>query len=132
MSALIEDGLFAYLSGQSNINTVVGNRIYPSVLPQEPVLPAIVYSNIGGVPIALQNAKPVLERTRFQIDCYALSAREAKNLANEVRQSLESYVGAMGLLNVQAVFVIEHGMSDFDDVPNDFRIISEYEIWHTL
>lgn len=129
---LIEDGLYAHLSAQSNIASIVGDRIYPSLLPQEPVLPAIVFHNVGSNPVSRQDGKPTLERSRFQIDCYAESNRDARVLAKTVRDALESYVGMMGAFAVRAVFVLEYGIDDFDDVPNDFRISSEYEIWHSL
>ena len=95
MSELFEDGLYTFLSTQTNITNIAGSRIYPSVLPQKPVLPAVVFSCIGSSPIARQDAKPVLEVARFQLDCYATKQRDAKLLAKAVRDSLESYVGMM-------------------------------------
>lgn len=130
--APFEDGLYAYLSSQSNITSITGSRIYPSILPQKPDLPAIVFESIGSNPVSRQDGKPTLEISRYQIDCYARTSRDAKILAQAVRDSLESYVGMMGTHKVQAVFVLDFGVGDFDDVPNDFRNISEYEIWHTI
>ena len=66
------------------------------------------------------------------MDCYAVTIRQAKELANVIRDALESYVGLMGVHQVQAVFVLEHGIDDYDDVPNDFRITSEFELWHNI
>lgn len=133
---LLEDGLYAYLSAQSTITSMVqdsdGIRIWPLVLPQSPVLPAVVFSNLGGDPVNKQNGKPTTERTTFQIDCYATDGRTAKLLAKAVREALESYVGPMGDSEVQAVFVVEHGVDNYDDVPADFRVTSEYLFWHTI
>lgn len=128
----IEDALYSYLAAQSTIIAIVDDRIYPTVLPQDPTKPAVVFYNVGTSPLWLQNAKPVLDVTRIQIDCYADTSRDAKLLAKAVRDVLESYVGLMGTLSVQAVLVLDYGMDDFDDVPNDFRVISEYEIWHKV
>lgn len=131
----IEDGLYAHLTAQSSITDVTGDRIYPGVLPQDPTLPAVVFYNVGSVPIATQDQKPVAMRTRFQIDCYARSNRDAKLLDKRIHDVLvqDSYHGVtFGSFAIRRVELLEGGMNDFDDVPNDFRITSEYEIWHTV
>lgn len=130
MSVFIEDGLYSYLKAQSTINSIVGDRIYPSILPQDPVLPAITFHVVSSEPVSRQDGKPVLEKARIQIDAYASQVRNAKLLAKAIRDSLEAYVGLMGTISVQAVFVLDYGMTDFEDVPSEFRVISEYEIWY--
>ena len=130
--ALIEDGIFAYLSSQSNITTIAGSRIYGQVLPQDATLPAVVFNNIASVPLDMLNGKPVMDRTRIQVDCYARNSHDAKLLAKAIRDSLESYVGPLGSLTARCIRCIEYGVDDFDDVPNDFRVTSEFEIWHTV
>lgn len=130
--SILEEGIYTYLSAQSSIVAICGSRIYPALLPQDPELPAAVFYNIGTYPVAVQSGKPTLARTRLQVDCYAVTIRQAKELANVIRDALESYVGLMGVHQVQAVFVLEHGIDDYDDVPNDFRITSEFELWHNI
>jgi hypothetical protein len=130
--ALIEDGIYAYLSTQANIISLVGDRIYPTLLPQIPTLPAIVFFNMGSDPIRKINGAPDLVSTEFQFHCFATELREAKLISKALRDSLESYVGLMGDSTVRAVLCSSEGMDDYDDVPNDFRVISEYEIWHLL
>lgn len=134
-AAVIEDGLYSYLSGQATISSVVEDRIYPSLLPQKPILPAIVYYNIGTNQVEKQNARSTLEVSRFQIDCYAREAREAKLLDKVVKNVLllDSYQGvSFGLFAIRAVYGLQLGIDDFDDVPDDFRVTSEYEIWHSV
>lgn len=132
MTNLIEDGLYTHLTAQSTITDIVEDRIYPTVMPQQTALPAIVFYNVGTTPISRQDGRPTLVRSRIQIDCYADRVRDAKLLSEAVRDALESYVGMMGASSVQAVFLLEHGSDDFDDIPSSFRISSDYEVWHTL
>lgn len=129
---MIEEGLYAHLSTNNDISAVVGDRIYLSRLPQEPTLPAVVYSNISGIPYMTMNAKGSLDRSRFQVDCWGSNALEAKSLAQKVRSALEGFRGQMGNEVVHAVIPIEVGMDDFDDVVDAFRIIAEYNIWHQV
>lgn len=132
---IIEDGLFAYLSAQSNITSIVGDRIYASVLPQQPTLPAVAFYNVGTNDLGKQNGRPVLEMTRFQIDSYAREKRVAKLLDKAIRNALilDSYQGVMfGLFGIRVVYALEYGIDDYDDVPDDLRVTSEYEVWHTV
>lgn len=130
--SLFEDGLYTFLSAQSNITAIVADRIYPVTLPQDPVLPAIVFTNMGTYPVAMLSSRPVLDRSKVQFDCYAPALRDAKLIADAIRASLEGYVGAMGAITARAAFCETHSVDDFDDVPGDFRVMSEFEIWHTI
>lgn len=129
---MIEDGLYTYLMAQTAITNLIGTRLYPDKLPQDPSLPALVYNNVGGSPVNQYNGPAALESTRFQIDAFAQTSRDARLLIDAVRVALESYRGSMGSHRVDAIFVIDHAVGDFDDVPNDFRRMSEFQIWHSL
>jgi len=129
---MIEEGLYSYLTSQSTITDIVGDRVYPTKLPQTPELPCVVFTTLGSYPIARQDGKAVLDRTQFQIDCYANTSLDAKLLSKAIRDVLERYVGPMGTHTVRDTQLLETGVDDFDDVPNDFRVTSGFEIWHTL
>ena len=126
----IEDGLYAHLSADSNIVAVVSDRIYPAKLPQDPTLPALSYKRISGVTLERQNGPACVDIVRIQIDCWAKVYEDAKNLAKLVRARLEAYQGLMGSIQVQACRVLEDSMDDWDDVPDDYRVTSEFEIWY--
>lgn len=132
---LIEAGLVNYLKGKPTISNIVGDRVFPGLLPQEVELPTVLVLNVGTVPVAFQAKRPSTATTRFQIDCYARTLIEAKLLSKAVGEVLilNSYAGVMfDSFSVQAVFEIEGGVDDFDDIPDDFRVSSEYRIWHKL
>ncbi len=132
---LIESGLRTYLLTITAITNIVADRVYPIILPQEPTLPAISIHNVGTVPIYLQGQRPVAATTRMQIDCYASDAITAKLLSKAVGEALilNSYQGVLfGSYAIRVVFEIEGGIDDFDDIPDDFRVSSEYRIWHAL
>lgn len=77
--------LRTYLLAQSSVSTLVGQRMYPDVLPQGATLPAIVYYRISTerqhtVSDCLRHA-----RARFQVDCYAESRTAAQSVASAIR-----------------------------------------------
>lgn len=127
---MIEEGLVTYLSADSGVAAIAGDRIYINHLPQEPTFPAITFSNISSVPYMTISEKGSMDRSRFQIDAWSQDPVEAKTLSNAIRAALEGYRGMMGNETVKAVIPIELGMDDFDDVTVVFRIMSEYYILH--
>lgn len=128
---MIEESLYLILTANVNLTKICSNRIYPDKLPQNPKLPAIAYSSIGTFPVAIHSGKAVLERTHIQIDAYAISSRDAKLLIDAVRQAVESYRGSIGGHRIDTILVLDHAVGDYDDVPDDFRRTSEFEIWHS-
>lgn len=129
---MIEDSLYAILTGNAALVQKVGTRIYPDSLPQNPKLPAVVYTCIGSYPVTIHDGIAVLERTQMQFDVYAISSRDAKMLIDTVRKAIESYRGTIGGHRIDTVLVLEHGVGDYDDVPNNYRRVSEFEIWHSI
>lgn len=129
---MIEDALYTYLMAQTAIRNIIGTRLYPDKLPQDPTLPALVYNNVGSSPMVQHSGPAKLESTRFQFDAFARTSRDARLLIDAVRLALESYRGSMGTHRVDAIFVLDHAVGDFDDVPDDFRRMSEFVIWHSV
>ena len=81
---MIETSIFTLLK------TLVGNRCYPLVMPQNPTLPAIVYQRIASAPSNTLATPPTIDQVRLQIDSYAATYSEAKSTALSVRNAMES------------------------------------------
>jgi hypothetical protein len=80
-----------------SLKDLVSDRCYPLMMPQNPVLPAIVYSRQASNPFYRLEGGSSLSQVRVQIDCYARSYEEAKDLASNARSAMESasYKGTM-------------------------------------
>ncbi len=129
---MIEDALYSLFRANAALIAITGDRIYPDKLPQKPVLPAIVFTNVGGSPVVQHSGVASLESTRFQIDAFARTSRDARLLIDAVRQAVESYRGSVGGHRIDTIHVLDHAVGDFDDVPDDFRRMTEIQIWHSL
>jgi hypothetical protein len=90
---MVEKGLYSVLTAQQPI---AGGRIYPR-LPQNVVLPAVRYQQIGSVRVNSIDGDNV-GPTEFtlQIDCMATTYADAKALASAVFNRLHGYRGAWG------------------------------------
>lgn len=110
---MLEAGLYAYLAADAGVSGLVGTRIYPLLLPQEPTLPALVYQRISTNPLGHSHDGPNhLTRVRMQLRCHGATLLAAKTLADAVRDALDGYSGAMGTVTVQSVFREDEGDDD--------------------
>lgn len=118
----IESSLYARLTAHAGVSALVGTRIYPLLMPQTPVLPAITYQRISAEHIASIGGHSGLENPRIQIDIWALSYNTSKALAAQVRAALtESMDGFAALL-----------LTDLDDYEPETRIYRcslDFSLW---
>ena len=94
---MIADGIYSLLLTTSAIHDLVGDRIYPVQAPDTAGLPRILYWQTAGEfaeSIDVDEVDP--ERGSWQIDCQATTYKEAKTLANLVRNLFRNHQGAMG------------------------------------
>ena len=93
----IEADLRTHLVNDTDVNNIVGTRVYPLKLPQTAELPAISFQRISA-----DRAKSVSQGSighatpRIQLDCWARSYSAVKNLATKVRLALDTFTGNLG------------------------------------
>ena len=100
----IEEAIYSYLSGEAGITTIVGNRIYPMILPQDTDYPALTYFRVSGP----EHHDKDVAFPRIQISCWAEKYEEARTLAGEVKaafQRLKGPMGDPGVAVIQGVFL---------------------------
>jgi hypothetical protein len=117
---MIEQSLFSVLSTQ-----VPGQRFYPLILPNEPTLPAAVYSIVGAT------ASPTfttagLTKYRVEISSYGKTYHDAVTLRSQVKAALNGYTDAnMTIEWTRSTDFFEHELLSY-------RCLSEYYILSTL
>jgi hypothetical protein len=100
----LETSLYLHLSTHVDIQPLVGNRVYPVLLPQNPTYPAITYrrdddsrySTLDGNQNAFVDASLIL-------DAWGETYAAAKNLADEIKAALQNLTGDMSGLTVNRV-----------------------------
>lgn len=126
----IEAGLYSALVGNSSINSIVSGRVYAMRLPQDPTFPAITYQRISNARgRALSALANNYSRASIQVDSWASSYSEIKQLSEAVRGLLEDYVGTMGAHTVKSARYLGE-RDDFDPELSNYRVIQEFELWH--
>lgn len=81
----IESGLVAWLRGDPAVTAMASERVW-TVLPREPVFPAVRVSRVGGAP---PHDRPLThDRSLIQLDVWGGTKAQASRLAEACRQRI--------------------------------------------
>lgn len=135
---MIDAGLVALLQANAGLEALIGTRIYPDVLPDEPTLPAITYQFLGG------NSKPTfntsgMQKLRVEFNCWSASWPQGgtKAQAAAVRDALVAALnGYQGTLTdgtrLLTADLIHPGMSFFERELLQYRCLIEFYLLYTF
>lgn len=135
--ATTEGALFSILSDDATVSGLVGARIYPDVLPQGVLYPALRYQRIS-TPRAqwrtIDTGRSDYANPRFQVDAWALTRSQALTLGQAVLAALDGFRGTAASLTIQAIGnEDEAGDHEPGIGPNGadvYRQRYDFVIWH--
>jgi len=122
----IEELLVARLTGYPALAALVGNRVYPLVLPQNVALPAMTYQRISTLRVRSHSGPSGLAHPRFQFACWADSYAEAANVTRVLRLALDGFKLTPG-----GAALSENEIDDYEAETGRWRINADYIIWHS-
>ena len=112
------------------ITDICSTRIYPSYLPQNPTLPAIVFKLIDDkVPSDTLEGTGSLFRAVMEFNVFASTYSAAKNLSEEIRLAIQGYSGTNLSVNIKGVH-FENEFDDFEEEIANHVIVLRFAIWH--
>lgn len=111
---MIEETIF------NTLKTLVSNRCYPMVMPQNPTLPAIVYTRVASSPQNVLEGGSTIDQIRVQVDSYATTYSAAKSLAVSIRSAMETAT-FKGTLQTDQDF--------FEPDVKHYRITQDFYVW---
>ena len=114
-----------------SVATGVSNRVYADLAPQGATAPYIVYQQISGVDENTHDGYAGLQRSRWQVGCYATTAAAVETIAQQVIDGLHSYATSP----VQATFR-DGTVSGYEEGvgPNGaglFFVLLDFLCWHS-
>jgi len=95
--------IYGRLINDVNVTTIVGEKIYPDLTPQDVQYPFCVYTIVNSTPVDFKDGQSNLEEVQFQIDCYTQSYDSTQELANNVRINLDRFTGTVNTVSVQTI-----------------------------
>ena len=114
--------LSATLKSSIDLQSIVSDRIYCLYMPQNVQMPCVSYQRISGRPANTLLGASGLEVIKMQIDCWARSLTDAKNMA----KAIIAVMPASGPWGAH----LDQDQDIFDSETRYFRIILEYTIWY--
>jgi len=89
---MFEDKLASFLRTWPGLAALEGERVYPEELPELPVLPAMVFHEVSCVPTYSHGGDSGLDEAVMQFSCWGNSPRDAKRMADALRDALPAKV----------------------------------------
>lgn len=133
----VRPAIRAYLLADNEIANLVGSRVFPIVLPQGVIQPAIVYHIIDETESYHYQGPSGLVAARLQIDSIARSSDTATNLSTLAKERLGGFSGTLTYgpnsppdsIEVQSIQFLNTQPEDYD---NDLQLYTkrrDYMVW---
>lgn len=107
--------VYALISADAGVTALVSTRIYPTVLPQDKTLPALVYQRISGVePGQIDGQGRALVQGRIQVTALASEFGACAAILDAAREALLYQYGTIGGVEVVSIIRDIDGADDFD------------------
>ena len=120
--------LRALLTTDAGVAARAADRVYTEVLPQAPVVPAVVFTEVAGDDDVALDGPTGTSSRRVQIDSWAKTRAEATALGLAVKAVLANHAGAAAGLVVEGAFLLSERW-DFDAETALYRTSQDFEIW---
>lgn len=127
--------VYEYLRNIKEIKEKVVNRIYPIIIPQNVVLPSIVYTPIHANYDSALGGDTGFTRQTIQIVCHDNTYKKSRELSRLVKEALQDFHGDMHGLYIQAVFIKSdyeyNGNTALRFDTNEYMSSIEFEFYYT-
>jgi len=119
----VEQSLRTYLIADTTVKDLIGSRVYPSRLPDNPTLPAVVYQKISTT-YDIPSGHVAATRSRIQLDAWDDSQLVAWSVSEAIHAALD--VGSA--TGIHASFP-EDSECSYDVDSGLYRVRDDFFIW---
>lgn len=132
----LEQGLRERLKSDAGVAALVALRIYPDLLPQAVTYPAIRYQRITTERPSAMHGDAGVAAVQMQVDTFAVSAADARQLATAIRAALQRWRGVQVVPTVGSIEILDsfvsNELAEYEQgtPAGIYRVMQEYRIWH--
>jgi hypothetical protein len=130
---MIEKALFAHVTTDTTIATLIGSRLFPNKIPQGASLPAAEYKQEAGKREHTMTGPVGMVDSKYTIVCYGTGYSAAKELAEAVRKRLDGYNGIVEGVTIDVIMLIdEFDVPEFKpgtDILNRYGKSLTFVVW---
>jgi hypothetical protein len=120
----VERLVLQVLATGSPLPTSAGEKVYALILPQDSGFPSVSFQRISSVPTQSLAGASGLDLVRIQIDAWARTYKEAKDLAMQIRVAMDEAARDEVLKNRP-----DTGFDDYEPELRVYRATSDYLCW---
>jgi hypothetical protein len=124
--------LYARLTSQTSVSSLVGTKIFPLIAPTGTALPLVIYQRVGVQATDAQAlAGPLGGRVvTMQFTSYDTSYTSVKTIARALRLQLDGWTGTTGSVTIQRTIL--QSEADGVDMPQDDQMLPFYNVSQTF
>lgn len=128
----IEQTLYDKLAADADVSALVEERIFPLCAPEDIKQAFIIYQRISGVRVKDIGGPAYVAQPRMQVDCYALSYEEAREIAESVRLSLDGWRSLTAdVVVIGSSLITDREFWEADSDPKFYRVSMDFMLTHT-
>ncbi len=122
----LESEIYSRLSSTGALTAIVSNRIYPSVIPQNALYPAVAYQRISSQRESVMGTDTgdLMARVQFSLHGASFTGHIVPGVA-ALRAALQRYSGG----SIQDCY-IDGEIHDYDDELGLHRAVVDFLIWY--
>lgn len=126
----IYDVFYSLLSGNANVASVVGTKIYPVQAPQKTGFPFIVVDQISNVPTNTKSGVSSMDKIRVQITMISSSKSQLATLGEYVRTALD-FVNNQTIQTIRVQYITFQSDNDtFDEGSGQDGVFLKYQDYY--
>ena|SRR5690625_790507 len=135
----MEEAVIQRLLADAAVSAIAGDRIFPGRIPQGESRPVVVLQTINAMPYYADEGEVRYDESRVQLDCWAASYGQAKQLSRAVIASLSPVDLAPGApvftgTGIEFQFIELNGARDLPESGSNaaeyfFRVSLDFTFW---
>ena len=99
--------IYSILTSDSDVNAIVGTRVYPQIAAQEAAFPFVVYVLQDTSPSDTKSGVSTLDEVRYDIVVASENYAEASDLTEKIRTALDRYSGTVAGVVIDSIQFID-------------------------
>lgn len=126
----MEQAIVDVLENDADVSAIIGDRIFPLVIPQEKALPAITYERVDTDPNDTKSGASTLDGDLIDLDLWGKDFAVLKDLAKKIRTTLDRFSGTRQGIIVQSI-QYQNQVVGFSAEKNIYHLIQTYKVRET-
>lgn len=128
---MIDEALFARLSGFAGLSAIVAARIYPiGNVPQNPTKPYVTYQQIDEPREHAMGVDPPIRQPRFQFSAWADDSTSCRDVAAQIDAALSRFSGTQASIVIQDILKESELDLGFDPTAQIYQRALDFVVWH--